>query len=205
MEEKVLKTYIPHITSLREVARLCNTDHHRVKRILKKHNILIVKGKLPKRKFRALSSKHKIAIGKSNTGKTMPKISLYKNMSSHLRFNITYKWLQKFTDIEKLKFLNKSITNRDGRYGDLSTYMYKMFIIKFYKDEQFNTIYRKWIKMGKHKLMKPSVDHIIPKSRNGTNKISNLQFLPWFENKCKCNMKQSEWNEIKNNISEYFT
>ena len=48
-----------------------------------------------------------------------------------------------------------------------------------------------------------SIDHIIPKAKGGTNLLSNLQFLSWFENRCKNDMTQDEWNTLKLNIKEY--
>ena len=33
--------------------------------------------------------------------------------------------------------------------------------------------------------------------------LDNLQFLTWFENRCKNNMSQSEWDDIKTNIGLY--
>ena len=46
LEQKIIETYQPQITSLREVASICGTDHHRVKRVLLKHGIPILKSKI---------------------------------------------------------------------------------------------------------------------------------------------------------------
>lgn len=51
---------------------------------------------------------------------------------------------------------------------------------------------------------RPSLDHIVPKAKGGTNDLENLQFLSWFENRCKNDMTQLEWDEIKKNINKYF-
>lgn len=48
------------------------------------------------------------------------------------------------------------------------------------------------------------IDHIIPKAKGGTNSLDNLQFLSWFENRCKNDMSQEEWKVLKSNIQEYF-
>jgi hypothetical protein len=42
------------------------------------------------------------------------------------------------------------------------------------------------------------------RAKGGTNDIENLQFLSWFENRCKNDMTQTEWNNLKLNIQEYF-
>lgn len=52
--------------------------------------------------------------------------------------------------------------------------------------------------------MKPSLDHITPKAKGGTNELDNLQFLTWFENRCKNDMSQEDWDKMKSNILEYF-
>lgn len=186
------------------MSRICGTDHHKVKRVLEKAGIPIVEGK--KAPF---TDEHKMKISKSCTGrscwskgKKMSKDSLYKNMATHLRFNINWEWLRKYDDIEKLKFLNRAITCRDGRFlNDVE--WYKCYIARFYYDEQFNNIYEKWIKSGKEKYKRPTIDHIIPKAKKGTNEISNLQFLTWFENRSKNDMTQKEWNLLKQNMGEY--
>ena len=56
-------------------------------------------------------------------------------------------------------------------------------------------------------LAKPSLDHIIPKSKNGSNKKENLQFLTVFENLSKRDMTWEEWEDFKiktNTHSDYF-
>lgn len=160
--------------------------------------------------MRKLTKVHREAISKAckgrkawNKGVQSSKESIYKNMASHIRFNISWKWLSKFRDIEKLKILNDVITNRDNRY-DISTKWYKSYIKYFYNDNQFNQIYTKWITNDKEYYFKPSIDHIIPISKGGTNNLENLQFLTWFENRCKNNMTHKVWNVMKNKIGEYF-
>ena len=127
----------------------------------------------------------------------------YNNMATHLRFDITTTWLMQFNDFEKLKLLNDAITNRSGRW-DVSTEWYMKYIERFYSDYVFNLIYERWINSGKDHYKKPSIDHIIPKAKGGTNAIENLQFLTWFENRCKNDMSQEDWNNLKSNIEEYF-
>ena len=113
-------------------------------------------------------------------------------------------WLLNFKDIEKLKFLNRSITKNRNKVG-FTTEIYKNFIEKFYIDEQFNSIYETWIQNNKYKYLKPSLDHIIPISKNGSSiDLDNLQFLTWFENRCKNDMSITEWTNLKNNIENYF-
>lgn len=55
---------------------------------------------------------------------------------------------------------------------------------------------------------KPSLDHIIPKSKGGSDEdISNFQFLTVFENLAKRDMTQNEWEKFKketNTTSDYF-
>jgi hypothetical protein len=72
------------------------------------------------------------------------------------------------------------------------------------KGNQFNLLYDRWNRSGCKPYMKPYIDHITPKSKGGTNALSNLQFLSWFENRCKNDMSQEEWDEMKSNILEYF-
>jgi len=203
LNQKVIDSYIPYKTTLREVGRIVGIDHHRVKRILKSEGIIIVKGKRGQ-----LTKEHKENISKAckgretwSKGKNMPKESLYKNMASHLRFDVSAEWLSQFEDIEKLKFLNRCISKRKNRFEVISEW-YKSYILKFYNDAQFNSIYSKWLDSNDNYL-RPTIDHINPKSKEGGNELDNLQFLTWFENRAKNDMSQDVWDKLKTNIQEY--
>jgi len=205
LEQKIIESYIPFETSLRDIAILLNTNHKLVGRVLRRNEIEVVKAKA-----KPMTSNHKQKISKAligreswSTGKKMPIDSIYKNMATHLRWDISYEWLKQFDNLEKLKVLNKSIT-RTRDMPNITTEFYKEYILKFYSDLQFNTIYETWEKNGRRKLQKPSLDHITPKSRGGSNELTNLQFLTWFENFTKRDMTQNEWEIVKSSLNEYF-
>ena len=160
-------------------------------------------------KKRIFTQEHRENISKAclgrttwSKGKKMPKSSLYKNMAAHIRFDVTSEWLSEFSDIKKLKFLNSAITRRGGRF-DLSTADYIEYVKRFYDDRQFNDLYFYWLRSQKNKWLRPTIDHINPRANGGCNKIENLQFLTWFENRAKCDMTQDEWNNVKENIKDY--
>jgi len=192
--------------TLRHIADIFNTDHHKIKRILTKNNIEITKRKTKK----IVSEEKRNKISQSSKGrkcywkgKKMPDVIIYKNIASKIRFDVSYEFLMNFKDIEKLKFLNQSITNRDKRWSDTDSEWYKNYLTKFYFDDQFNKIYKQWIDDDKYFWLKPTIDHIIPKSIGGKNNIENLQFLSWFENRAKTNMSQQEWDKLKKNINKF--
>lgn len=121
-------------------------------------------------------------------------------------------FLQQFNDFEKFLFIHKQLTITGGKTS--KTYAideYKEDIIYFYNDIQFNKIYDFWKQQNRgntfYDLAKPSLDHIIPKSRGGSNKKENLQFLTVFENLSKRDMTWEEWQNFKqltNTHSNYF-
>ena len=209
LELLICEEYKAGIDSLRDVAVRLNTNHKLVKRALDRNNIKIVKAKskpmsdVTKKK---LSEKLK---GREawNKGKlianSMPMKSRLENMRSHMRWNVDISFLEQFKDFDKLKFLNKSVA-RKRDFGDIATKYYKSFIEHFYYDTQFNRIYSNWRANGEQKLLKPSLDHMLPKSRGGSEELNNLQFLTWFENFSKRDMTQPEWEIVKSNIGEYF-
>ena len=157
---------------------------------------------------RVFTEQHRENISKAckgrktwSKGKKMPQASLYKNMASHIRFDVSAEWLSQFEDIEKLKFLNRCISKRTERF-DVDTDWYIAYINRFYSDEQFNKLYDKWLGTG-DAYLRPTIDHINPKANGGNNTLDNLQFLSWFENRAKNDMPQVEWQRIKNNIKDY--
>lgn len=209
--------------TLRHLADIFETNHHMIKRILMRNNIEITR----RNTLKKFSEEHKRKISESRKklfksgeitpwqkGKKMSEYTtksningkeiLYKNMKGHLRHNVELEWLMQFEDIEKLKFLNKSIT-RKRDFGEYTLEFYKRFIDKFYYDEQFNKIYSEWIKSDKDSLMRPSPDHITPVSKKGQiDCLENIRFITWFENRCKNNMNLDEWEYVKANINKYF-
>lgn len=204
IEEKILKLYVPGVTSLREVADLCGTDHHRVKRVLDKNSVEVVPAKRkafsPEHKKKlSLASKGRVPWSK---GKTMSREFLCKNMATHIRFDVTWEWCYSFPDTEKLKFLNRAISNRESRWV-VDTDWYIEYVNKFYYDTQFNLVYNRWLEHGKEPLLRPSIDHIYPIAKGGTNAIDNIQSLSWFENRCKNDMLQEVWDDVKTNIHKY--
>jgi hypothetical protein len=173
--------------SMRSIADKLGTNHKLISRVLKENGI---KTREPK----SLRGVKKFNCDVERN---------YNNMATHLRFDVSVEWLMQFNDFDKLKLLNEVITNRSGRW-DVSTEWYKSYISRFYYDEQFNKVYERWINSGKEKYKKPSLDHMTPKAKGGTNDIENLQFLSWFENRCKNDMAQTEWDNLISNIAEYF-
>ena len=125
-----------------------------------------------------------------------------KNMKGHLKYDVSFEWLNSFEDIRKLQYLNISLSRKRDCEG-FTTELYIEFIEKFYNDEKFSYLYDEWIKTN-DVWIKPSLDHIIPKSKGGKlNIITNLQFISWFENRAKFNLTQEQWNKIKEKIDEY--
>ena len=183
--KEIVKLYLAW-KSMRNIAIEFWTNHKLIWRILKSEWIEI-------RKPLNLRWKNKFECKNER---------LYNNMAKHLRFEVGYEWLMQFKDIEKLKVLNNCIAMRSERWL-MSTEWYKLYLLKFYNDNQFNLIYKKWIDWNKYKYLKPSIDHIIPISKWWTNDIENLQFLTWFENRCKNDMTQEEWSNLKNNINNF--
>ena len=134
---------------------------------------------------------------------------------SSCKMNINEDYLEKFSDdFEKFLFLHKALTLTSGKTP--ATYdiqEYKEDIDDFWNDKQFNIIYNNWILLSENNLntyydwYKPSLDHKIPKSRGGTNKRDNLQFLTVFENLSKRDLTWEEWNIFKketNTTSDLF-
>jgi len=134
-------------------------------------------------------------------GKKMSRDHTLKNMKAHLKYDVSIEWLNSFEDIEKLKYLNRSIA-RERDYRGFTTEIYKKFIERFYNDKKFNELFNEWTKTNS-KWIKPSLDHIQAKCRGGTLLLDNLQFISWLENRAKIDIPQVEWDAMKLNIKYY--
>ncbi len=190
--------------TLRHIGEIVGKDHHFVKRRLLANSKIIERHKTKKpytdehRKKISLSCKGRKVWSE---GKKMTREHNIKNMLSHLKYEVDFEWLNSFDDLEKLKFLNRSISRKRDCYG-FTTEIYKCFIKKFYYDKKFNDLYNKWIKT-KDKWIKPSLDHIKPKSEGGSLLLDNLRFISWFENRAKGPIDYEQWEKMKQNIKYY--
>jgi len=200
---KIVSLYNQGYT-LRHISELIGTDHHSIKRVLVKEGIDITKRKTKKE----YTQEHKDNVSKSckgrkswSTGLKMSREHVMNNMVTHLKYDVSLEWIDKFEDIEKLKLLNKSLTRERDCIG-FTTDIYKQFIEKFYYDKRFNELYCKWIESG-DKWVRPSLDHIVPKCKGGNLFIDNLQFISWLENRAKMDIEQDIWNKMKQNINYY--
>jgi len=167
-----------------------------------------------KNKLRKFTKEHRAKISKTrkslyasgtittwSKGKKMTRDHNIKNMKAHLKYDVSIEWLDGFEDIEKLKYLNRSISRRRD-CGGFNTEIYMKFIEKFYYDKKFNYMFDEWIKTG-DKWIKPSLDHIKAKSKGGVLLLDNLRFVSWFENRAKADIDQIKWSEMKKNIGYY--
>lgn len=174
--------------SLRAVAAKYHTDHHRIHRILDANSIEV----RPKSKVKPITKYSNAHIAK------------YGNMLHHLRFDVELDWLLQFSDFDKLKFLNGQIVNKDGDRFNETTEWYISYIEHFYPDSRFNSLYFNYLSNSKNRYLKPSLDHIVPRSKGGTNSIDNLRYVTYFENMCRRDIDLSEWETMKSHIYDYF-
>jgi hypothetical protein len=190
--------YVNSRYTLRHIADIFNTNHHKVKRILVSNGIEITRrNTLKERTAEHCKKLSESCKGRScwAKGKKMSTDHCLKNLIGHLKFGISYDDLKIYDDFEKLKFLTRGLSRNLSNIIDEKAYL--AYIDKFYNDEQFNVIYLKWIQNDKDKWWRPSLDHKTPKSQKGQFDLTNLQFLTWFENRAKAEMTQEEWDKFK--------
>lgn len=202
MEKEIIKLYTVDKETLRWIAKILNTNHHTVKRILLKNGVEINN---KNRKKRVLTEEHKEKIRRvwqnnkwkqsKMKWKKVSEILRRKNMIWHLRRGISLKDIEKYTDIEKLLFLNNVIWRHRKHFMEDQKYI--AYLDKFFFDDLFNKIYIQWKDNWKCKWKMPSLEHILPTSRWWTFDLDNLTFTTWFENRAKAEMTLEEWNSFK--------
>lgn len=129
------------------------------------------------------------------------------------RPGISEEFINKFKNFEYFLYLHKLLmsSTTNGYYANCDIKEYENAILWLDKNQQFHAVYNFWEKTKKENTFydwaKPSLDHIIPLSKGGTQKISNLQILTVFENLAKRDMTMEEWKNFKketNTTSNYF-
>ena len=211
IDDAIVHQYTDTNWTLQRVADFFSTTRYKVRKILIRHGVaLSAKGRRPPVPQERRDKLRKANLGRKhpNVGKTRTSLHNYRNMHAHLRFSVGLDWLLQFDDFEKLKCLNRAISPKTDkgvhRLGVLTDEFYIAYIERFWNCPQFNQVYTKWVKNNKNHYGKPSLDHIIPLSSGGDATLDNLQFLSWFENRCKNDMTQAEWTHMKNNLADYF-
>lgn len=207
----IIRLYEEERWTLRMIAEKYHTNHHLIRRRLEGEGIKITR----RNSLKKFTQGHRDKISESrkalyesgaittwSKGKKMTRDHNLKNMKAHLKYDVSLEWLNSFEDMEKLKYLNRSITKERDK-SCFTTEIYKQFIEKFYNDEKFNALFEKW-QITKDKWIKPSLDHIKAKCNGGTLLLDNLQFVSWLENRAKVDIDQAEWALMKTRINEYF-
>jgi hypothetical protein len=209
VESKIIKCYKPGVTSLRDVAKICKTNHHRVKRVLDKYTIPIMRAIKPRTKKyqNSLNIKNKyksIEEEVNNKNITNRNIKLFKAMASKQK-KISFKFLiANFNDYNKIKMLSDMCRSSGccSKWGEKTL---EEYYLKYYNDCKFNRLYKKYLDINGNlkKWYKPSIDHIIPRIKGGTDCLDNIEITTWFENKSKGKKDKTEWEFIKEFIKNY--
>lgn len=148
-----------------------------------------------------------------NGNYTQKSCGCYKEIRHYLaccRDGITEDFLEQYSkNFDRYRFINSLLIHlSSGYYLQCDLEEYKKALDYFYHDEQFNKVYDFWNVRKKHEdtfydWAKPSIDHITPLSKGGTDHISNLQILTVFENLNKRDMTMEEWNCFKQKTHTY--
>ena len=203
IDNTICKLYSQGFT-LRHIGEKIGKDHNFVTRRLIKNGVEIVRHKTKKpysEKLRKAISMAKKGSTPWSKGKKMSRTTNIKNMMAHLKYNVTFEWVNGFEDLEKIKYLNHAIS-RKRDYTGFADDDYRAYIERFYNDDKFNSLYQKWIETG-DKWIKPSLDHIHAKAAGGSLLVENLRFVSWFENRAKNDIPLEEWEKMKQHIQDY--
>lgn len=136
-----------------------------------------------------------------------------KAFKASTRQDLTDDFLNQFSNFERYLLIHKMfIRTTDIDVLNIPLQTYENMIKYFYYNKQFNAVYDFWEQHQNetatfYDWAKPSLDHILPKSKGGTDDLNNLQVLTVFENLAKRDLTMSEWTDFKINThttSDYF-
>jgi len=191
-EQEVVRLYAVEMWTLRRIARLFDTNHHIVERVLNRNSVFKDdKGRKqgPRKKPKPRTTPRK----KSRWKIVHTEANNRKNMKRKLKTDLD---LSVYEDFGKLRFLTR-VLSRQRKHMGFEDATRKAFLDKFYFCPKFNWVYDRWLKGQKNKWLMPTLDHKIPRSRKGDWSLENLQFLTWFENRAKADMTAEEWAEFR--------
>lgn len=217
LDAKVIDLYVNHRWTMRRIARSLETDHHAVQRLLARHAVAIDKRG---RVCEPFSAEHRRKLSeakvknpsghafKKGEKHSWPTWSKGKKMTHDFRLKqIRVKFglddvydLSPYVDLDRFLFLSRLICKLRKWLGSTESEKHRAqldFIKRFYFDQSFNLLYDGWVKSGRNKWHRPSLDHRTPKSRGGTFDLDNLRFITWFENRAKADMDDKEWRKFK--------
>lgn len=182
-KEEILKTFKEEKSLTKTAKKLKHTTEN-IKKVLLENKISLKKEKKIKQK-------------------KDPKLKRAGYIAYRIGYEVTPEFYLQFEDLDKVVFLNNVVARKD-RFpgGKEATDWYIAYINKFYYDEKFNKIYKKW-KETNDRLLMPSIDHILPTSKGGTNDINNLRFATFFENRAKNDIDPKKWEYVKSHINDF--
>ncbi len=216
--------------SIRAITLKMDIDGHIIADFLTSQGIVIDRGQqISKSKRIKNADKHKKILELTNTD-TMTISDISKQVD--LSYGTVQKWMiEQNADFKKLNILDR-LRNTEVQLnmaaGTLNEFRfdYDKFdkvrdclkgsrvwnentyekLKHFYYDEGFNFIYNRWLN-DKCLELQPSLDHMVPNSRGGTDSINNLITMTFTENWTKSDMPFDEWIKFKkltNTIGDIF-
>ena len=191
-EPEIVRMYVEDKKSPHTIARKVNLRPSTVFKILEKNGIENVETNRAGKIFKENKPSRKGVPNPKNSYKREP-IHIYRNIVGKSPYNISLEFVLQF-DLEKLKCLNR-LNTTFKICSDTEEYL--AFLDKFYNCPIFNRLFDQWVAHGKPTLGKPSIDHIVPISKGGSNHLDNLQIMTWFENKTKKDIPPEEWEAFK--------
>lgn len=132
------------------------------------------------------------------------KVDPFRSIAQNMKNSVGYSFLKKnFSDPDKVRYLLLSIKSNGGTLKyDFDSEDKKKYLLRFYYDDNFNKFYNMFL-LTENKFIKPSLDHLIPRSRGGSSNLDNLHFISYLENIAKSDMTWQEWVVVKNNLHKF--